>query len=127
MSLLCLPLGTDVFAYYGGYCEIYAYCQLTSRRVDVYELAHTDSSGSHYFRHVYSVGNPSTQPINIMYTEKHWRNLELIEPAAHILETTPEVAEVAMPTTDIEVVEASRASESPASRASESATDTNTH
>ena len=47
-------------------------------RVDVYELAHKDTSGARHFRLVYSVGTTlSSDPIVLHYDGTHWENLSL--------------------------------------------------
>jgi len=81
----CTDFLEDNTAHWGGYLEIYAYCEISSSRADVYELAYTDASGINYFRHVYSVGNLSSpRIINLAFYGDHWNNVEFETPAPHM-------------------------------------------
>ena len=75
-------VGFDPRAHWGGFLEIHAYCRTHESRVDVYELAHKDTSGARHFRLVYSVGATlSSDPINLHYDGRHWENLSLDDPS----------------------------------------------
>jgi len=81
----CTDFLEDNTAHWGGYLEIYAYCEIFSSRADVYELACTDASGIDYFRHVYSVGNLSSpRVIHLAFYGDHWNNVEFETPAPHM-------------------------------------------
>ena len=73
-------IASDDRAHWGGYLEIYAYCKEQHARVDVYELAQTDSTGIELYRLVFTAGAPNATPINLVYGRTcaaHWDNLVL--------------------------------------------------